>query len=474
MDYYRKVGIRNLPQVFINGFPLTDSELEGDSFEEAVINKIMTLTHDIQMAVYKGDLHDSIDLLDWLMNKEEIMPRLNPRILSPDRHFLALNEFIPDLSALTYLSSTNDALTPLTLWQVSDPDTPAGRQLLSDSLTFCQSSRINARLAVFLQKTPNNPDMFKKAIGYAITNLNSAQAVKFITKILRESAYTALKSGAKKFAEVLKELDIANIDEEISSFDIESLLASHSSFLSAHTPFKSPTDTGLVANGWVLGPFDNDESFTESDFSLMERFALKLGLKSIKALVTKWNLPQADDKTLMISALLGKYASDEKRVSLPKLSEGVVSVRPQRGNMPFYDIVVVLDPLSRHAQQVSSVLKVLTRVTNVNLAIYFNCKEKLSALPLNSFYRYVLEEEVRFGEGGLEKPMAYFYNMPQTPVLTMNVLPPESWMIESVRSPYDLDNIFLLEVDGDNVYGELIFCYLLLGEIDCDLLIISK
>ncbi len=91
--------------------------------------------------------------------------------------------------------------------------------------------------------------------------------------------------------------------------------------------------------------------------------------------------------------------------------------------------------------------------TFVNLAIYFNCKEKLSALPLNSFYRYVLEEEVRFGEGGLEKPMAYFYNMPQTPVLTMNVLPPESWMIESVRSPYDLDNIFLLEVDGDNVYG---------------------
>jgi len=456
MEYYRKVGIRSLPQVFVNGYPLTDSELEGDSFEEAVINKVMQLTHDIQMAVYKGELTDSMNLLDWLMNKDEIMPRLNPRILNPQRNFLALNEFVPELNTLTYITKSSDSLNPLTFWQVSDPDTNTGRQLLLDSLTFQQSSNINSRLAIFLQKRSEESDVFKKAIGYAITKLDSVHAVKFITKILRESVYLSIQSGAKLFSEVLKEQDIPNLDEEINNFDIKSLLAAHRSFLSTHTPFKDPSHVGLVANGWVIGPFESDESFIDSDFSLMERFVVKQGLKSVKMLVNKWDLAQSEDKIFMISALLGKYASDEKRQSIPKLTDGVVSVKPQRTDQPFFDIVVILDPLTRFGQQVSTVLKVLARVTNVNLSIYFNCREKLSALPLNSFYRYVLDEELRFRSDDLEKPLAYFYNMPQTPVLTMNVLPPESWMIEPVRSPYDLDNIFLLEVEGDNVYGKLI------------------
>ena len=93
MDYYNKIGLRNLPQVFINGYPLSDSELEGDAFEESVVNKIMTITPEIQMAVYRGQLYDSMNLLDWLMNKDDIMPRLNTRILSQERNYLSVNDF---------------------------------------------------------------------------------------------------------------------------------------------------------------------------------------------------------------------------------------------------------------------------------------------------------------------------------------------------------------------------------------------
>jgi UDP-glucose:glycoprotein glucosyltransferase len=93
MDYYNKIGLNSLPQVLLNGFPLTESEIEADVFEESIITKIMQLTQDIQMAVYKGNLHDSQNILDWLMNKEVIMPRLNPRILTLERQYLAINEF---------------------------------------------------------------------------------------------------------------------------------------------------------------------------------------------------------------------------------------------------------------------------------------------------------------------------------------------------------------------------------------------
>jgi UDP-glucose:glycoprotein glucosyltransferase len=92
MDYYYKIGLKKLPQVLVNGFPLSSSEIEPDVFEESIITKIMQLTPEIQMAVYKGQLHDSINLLDWLMNKEVIMPRLNSRILSSERSFLEMNE----------------------------------------------------------------------------------------------------------------------------------------------------------------------------------------------------------------------------------------------------------------------------------------------------------------------------------------------------------------------------------------------
>lgn len=65
-----------------------------------------------------------------------------------------------------------------------------------------------------------------------------------------------------------------------------------------------------------------------------------------------------------------------------------------------------------------------------------------------SFYRYVLEPEISFtAENNFAPgPIAKFLDMPQSPLFTLNLNTPESWMVESVRTPYDLDNIFLEEV----------------------------
>jgi UDP-glucose:glycoprotein glucosyltransferase len=65
-----------------------------------------------------------------------------------------------------------------------------------------------------------------------------------------------------------------------------------------------------------------------------------------------------------------------------------------------------------------------------------------------SFYRFVLEPEPQFtAEGKLTAgPIARFVNMPQSVLLTQNMHPPENWLVEAVRSPYDLDNIRLEDV----------------------------
>lgn len=44
-------------------------------------------------------------------------------------------------------------------------------------------------------------------------------------------------------------------------------------------------------------------------------------------------------------------------------------------------------------------------------------------------------------------PGAFFKDMPSKPILTLGMDPPESWLVESVKTHYDLDNIHLEEVE---------------------------
>lgn len=60
----------------------------------------------------------------------------------------------------------------------------------------------------------------------------------------------------------------------------------------------------------------------------------------------------------------------------------------------------------------------------------------------------MLEPEVVFQADGSFSPgpLAKFLDMPQSPLFTLNLNTPESWMVESVSTRYDLDNIYLQEV----------------------------
>lgn len=69
-------------------------------------------------------------------------------------------------------------------------------------------------------------------------------------------------------------------------------------------------------------------------------------------------------------------------------------------------------------------------------------------LSFTSFYRYVLDPDVTFlaNETVSPGPVARFMDLPESPLLTLNMITPESWMVQAVSSPYDLDNIHLQEV----------------------------
>ena len=85
-DFIERTGLGSqLPKALLNGVLLKDSHLSSDYFEDAVLTEIMKQTPPIQKAIYKSELNEDEDILDWLMNKNTVMPRLNRIILGLDK-----------------------------------------------------------------------------------------------------------------------------------------------------------------------------------------------------------------------------------------------------------------------------------------------------------------------------------------------------------------------------------------------------
>jgi UDP-glucose:glycoprotein glucosyltransferase len=59
----------------MNGIPLTEEDLDLDHFEEGVLTEIMQQTSRLQKAVFRGDLSDHEDIMDYLMGQPHVMPR---------------------------------------------------------------------------------------------------------------------------------------------------------------------------------------------------------------------------------------------------------------------------------------------------------------------------------------------------------------------------------------------------------------
>lgn len=74
-EYVAKSGFRKLPQVLLNGVPLQEKSLVEEDFEEAVLVELVTQTQALQKAVYKRELTDANNVIDWLMSQPNVMPR---------------------------------------------------------------------------------------------------------------------------------------------------------------------------------------------------------------------------------------------------------------------------------------------------------------------------------------------------------------------------------------------------------------
>ncbi|XP_022095271.1 UDP-glucose:glycoprotein glucosyltransferase 1-like isoform X2 [Acanthaster planci] len=488
--YFERTGLGSLPQVMMNGVPFTSKQLQPDEFEESVVTAILMATPDLQRAVYRGKINDRTNLMDYLMAQPNVMPRLNPRILADDTRLLDLTAQpgdLPNLSlsvfqglstsgqtaavtnSMKYLTKKDDlSLRPVSMWIVCDLETTEGRMLVSNANKYMKTSN-TLRIGV-ISNTADSSDN-RQWLARAIHSVQKTQtrnhAKNFINKLLKEENYQSIEGGKTKVEDY--EVHGMNMGAFKQAFK-------ESEFLKIQRVFSDkvlhllPGQRAVIASGRVFGPLSQDEQFTEDDFSLAEKLILQTSAASVKKKMEKLasNFASTGDSlsdlTLKVDALLASNSRQEgrKEVSFWRDKHSVIDIPPRDQSKPCFDIVAILDPLSSQAQKWSHILGVLKEVINVKIRIFMNPKDKLSEMPLKRFYRYVLEPELSFRvDSSLTAgPMAKFSDMPPDTLLTLNLLTPESWLVEPVRTAHDLDNIKLSESEM-GIHGQYELEYLL-------------
>ena len=73
---------------------------------------------------------------------------------------------------------------------------------------------------------------------------------------------------------------------------------------------------------------------------------------------------------------------------------------PEDRGTPSFDLVAIIDPVSKGAQKITSTLITLSKVVNAKIRIFLNCVDKHSELPQKSYFRVVLEPELTFSATG--------------------------------------------------------------------------
>ncbi|KAG5893498.1 hypothetical protein JTB14_010548 [Gonioctena quinquepunctata] len=479
-DFIHRTGLKVFPQALLNGIPLPQNQITVDDFEEAVLQEIMSQTPGFQKSVYRGKLSDSDDVFEHIMNQPNIMPRLNDRILNKDKSFhldmSGTSSSLTNLQSLLQLSARDMTATAMenvkyfslprkgkkphtmTYWIVGDLNCLKARKILLDALEHLKSAS-DVRVTFLPNVNGGKENQLNKIVLAALQELSGEKALNLVLSLLRkDSAYESLKNGEKLDipVEVSSKIESQELNLKMLRIYIQRVLK----LKAGHR--------AVLANGRVLGPLEESEEFNSDDFNLLERFSATSYWDKIHEVFSK-NVDDEEEITsdamMKIISLLISRPQTKSRFEITYFGDehSVLKIPPAHPDQVAFDIVAIMDPVSRGAQKLAPILQALQEVLNCNIRVFLNSVEKNSDMPVKSFYRFVLEPEIQFGEDGrqLPGPIARFNNMPTSPLLTQNYHVPENWLVEVVRSVYDLDNIRLENVDS-NVHSEYELEYLLL------------
>ncbi|XP_028929420.1 UDP-glucose:glycoprotein glucosyltransferase 2 isoform X3 [Ornithorhynchus anatinus] len=472
--FHKMTGLGSLPQALFNGVPFKSEEVDAEEMETVILQKIMDATEFFQRAVFMGLLNDQMDAIDFLMDQSNVVSRISPLVLGTERRYLNListsvSVDIQDFSTFSYLDSQDksaviarnmryltkkdeDVISPVTIWIIADFDKSSGRQLLSNALKHMKTTS-HTRLGVICNPTSKlneeNTAISRGILAAFLTQKNK-HLRNFLNRLTKEETVKEIANGVKIKKFLLPGMDVNAFEKKYNTLGVD-IIQTHKLFCQEVLEL-FPGKMAVVSNGRVLGPLAENYFYTE-DFRLLEKITFRTSAEKIKTIIKdmKVNSESGSDLVMKVDALLSSSPKRMSRQQVKFLKEqhSIIKINPQE-NDAFYDVVAIVDPLSREAQKMAHVLIVLGQIVNMKLTIFMNCRSKLSEVPLKSFYRFVLESELKMEPSGIltSGPMAKFLEMPESPLLTLNMITPDNWLVEAVYSSCDLDNIHLEGIEG--------------------------
>ncbi|KAM8819785.1 UDP-glucose:glycoprotein glucosyltransferase 2 [Eudromia elegans] len=477
--FYKKTGLGPLPQALFNGVPFNREEMDGTEFETVILQRIIDATGFFQRAVFMGLLNDHVNAMDFLMEQHNVVARINPTILGAERKYIRFRSTsvpfdVKDFSTFSFLDlqdksavisddmkyltkKDEDILYAVTIWIAADFDKPRGRKLLANALKHMKTSR-HTRLGILYNpssKIKEDNTAIARGILTAFLTQNNSNIRGFLSKLTKEETAKSLAAGTKIIKFLMPGMDGDTFEKKYNTLGLD-IIKMHQMFCQEVLKLL-PGQMAVMSNGRILGPLDENEFYAE-DFQLLEKITYATSAEKIKIIVKEMGIgaKSGSDLIMKIDALLSSLPKTEVRqdVELLKEQHSVVKIDPEQ-NQPFYDVIAIVDPLTREAQKMAHLLIVLKEVINMRLRLFLNCRSKLSEVPLKSFYRFVLEPEITYGINNHlpSEPVAKFLELPESPLLTLNMITPESWLVEAVNSSCDLDNIHLQDIKG-NVIAE--------------------
>ncbi|XP_059540960.1 UDP-glucose:glycoprotein glucosyltransferase 2 [Myotis daubentonii] len=483
-SFYKMTGLGPLPQALYNGESFNHEELNIQKLERALLQKMMDMTIYLQREVFMGTLNDRTNAIDFLMDKNNVVPRINPLILYSEGQYLNListsvTTDVEDFSTFFFLDSQDksaviaenmyylthedeDVISSITLWIIADFDKPSGRKLLLNALKHMKKS-FHSRLGVIYNPTSKineeNTAISRGILAAFLTQKNSFLR-NVLRKLAREETATAIYSGDKIKTFLTEEMDKNAFEKKYNTIGVN-IFRTHQLFCQDVLKL-GPGEMGIVSNGKFLGPLN--ENFCAEDFSLLEKITFTNLSEKIKGIVENMaiNSKKKSDLVMKVDALVSSLPTRESRHNVKFLKENhsIIKINPQENDM-FFDVIAIVDPLTRKGQMMAQLLIVLGKIINMKLKLFMNCRDKLSEAPLKSFYRFVLEPELTLVTNDLIEPVAKFLDIPESPLLTLNMITPEGWLVETVHSNCDLDNIHLKDIER-TVIAEYELEYLLL------------
>ncbi|KAH9162492.1 UDP-glucose:glycoprotein glucosyltransferase-domain-containing protein [Lactarius sanguifluus] len=363
------------------------------------------------------------------------------------------------VSPAAFIYSASEQV-PLSIYVVADLDTEHGLSSLRDALTFAVRPRI---WSVF---EPILIDLPKRTPALRAHDLLSKTTASQLLQALgphgdsgsRQDGQTVL-SVASPLDEITGGVALADIDQDDYRRYVQT------GKLVAKMAGLAPGASGLIVNGRVMsirissgrlqpGEFTADDYRILEDYEMAKRVQPVLSaLRDIVPTFADYDRATAADVVSMVSSVMSTLQAEDPNRS------GVFNKGPVSRNQNYklmdsqYTAFTIGDnttALHRFvAQKYTSLFEWLSNIPTVTVEFHLQPPE-YSELPLKRFYRYNLAPSLTFDDNGYEVPaQVSFRDLPIEPIYTLGLDEPSSWVVRPREALYDLDNVQLDVLSGD-------------------------